>query len=231
MEDFLSSESEKSISLKGSLQRKRMSFQYFPSGDNTEDLKSRDHFFSSINKFSISPDPSCTILLLKSLLLRVENKNDLSFFKEAIREDSMDLEIDSSIKNIKLCLTINEKELADDMLLSEINCGSSEPPVIKFSFSSSNAACEYIFNKQEIYKNFLDTCCSVGVEADNPSYPYLRFINLLYQSSYHYPFLLQSIHISSLRQPLTSYIIPKLNSIALKHFEEPLSLSRRSLPQ
>lgn len=208
----------------------RIHFQYTPSSDRLESISNRINFFASINKFSISPNPGCTVRQVKSMLFRVENKEDLSFLKEIIRENPMDLDYDPERKDIKIVFMLNDKELSDHVLLEEVMTLSAETPVIMFKFMKNNVETEYLSKDEEIYKHLLQICTVLGIQSDNPAFLYLRFIKLLFITSCDFPLISSNTGLHMLKQPLVGYLSPKLNSIAVKYFEEPISLSRRSMP-
>lgn len=214
-----------------SQQKIRISMQYAPEEEVSDQIATRHNYFSSIGKFSISPDSSCPISTLKSMIARVENKDDFSFFKEAIKDEPMELEEDHTANLIKIRLFFNDRELTDDMSAGDAFTSCAEGKILKFQYCNLNTVSQYISKEQEIFQEFIYICSHVGIPSDMPVYPYLRLLKFLFCSSYSNPFASHSIHSNILRQPLVNYISPKLNSIAFKCFQEPISLSRRNLPQ
>ena len=212
-------------------QKTRIYMQYAPAEEITSELQTRHEFFAAAGKFSVSPDPACPVGLLKAMLARVENKDDLGFFKEAIKDEPMEMEEDQAANNIKICMLVNDRELTDDVLAGDILLSSSETRVVKFQYSNTGSATQYLSSHHKIYEEFLETCSRVGLPEDLPAYPYLRFIKFLFSLSFHSPFISTGIQDTILLQSLSNYISPKLNSIAFKQFQEPISLSRRNLPQ
>src|SRR5207244_844020 len=110
-------------------------------------------------------------------------------------------------------LFLNDRELIEDGVAGDIfsNCGESK--ILNFRFCTIDKISQYSSKDQEIYQNFLSICGNVGLSQDSPAYPYLRFIKFLYTSSYHSPFTTHSIQETILRQPLSFYVIPKINSV------------------
>ena len=212
-------------------QKTKIGLLYAPNDDDTplKETASRHNFFTNLGKFSLSPEPCCTIRLLKAMLMRVENKDDLYFIKEAIQDEPMELEEDPDLKAIKIKIFLQEVELTDDKLIADFISNTGDMKILKFFYTKNKSVYEYISTEQKMYASFLENCSYVGIDPENPAYLYLRFIKFLFQSSFHYPFMSHNIHTNSLQQPLPIYINQKLNSIVYKLFQEPISLSRRSI--
>ena len=168
-----------------------------------------------------------TIRHLKMMLIRVESKEDLSSFKAGIKDDPMNIEDNPEHKMMSIKMHLNNKELTDDMVLNEISSTTSENLVFKFSILVENNISQYQSDDLLNFQNFIETCGVVGVDSKNPTYLCLKYIKIMHDLA-NYPGSLDHLHIKSLVSSSSSFISPKLNLAVFKHFQEPLSLSRRS---
>lgn len=212
-------------SSRGYSQRIRISLQYIPNPDLPSEFLYIDNFFKSICKFSISPDPSCPISILKSMLKRIQNKEDLLFFKESIRDEIMDLEEDPETRPLRVNLLLHDLEITNELVVGDLIPSLNDSPVIKFRFGVGKEKSVYLAEHTEIFEHFLKNCNNIGLDSENPAFPYLRFINFLFLSVTDYPF---DVQLS--KTDLSVFTSHKLNGLISKQLNEPIHLARRILP-
>lgn len=210
---------------RGYSQRMRISMLYVPNPDLPPEFNYIDSFFKSISKFSISPDPTCPIIALKSMLKRVRNKKDLLFFKDSIRDEVMDLEDDPETQALKLVFLSQDLEISNELLIGDLIPSLNDSPILKFKFTIGKEKSVYLAEHSEIFENFIKNCNNVGLDSENPAFDYLRFINFLFLSLTDYPF--ERIFG---KPDLNIFISQKLNGIVSKQLSEPIYLARRILP-
>jgi hypothetical protein len=210
---------------RGYSSRLRVNLVYLFNDDLPDELQSRNEFFKRNSKFSISPDLNCSVSALKSLLKRIKTKEDLLYFKEAVRDEVMEVE-DDSVKSINISLLMNDNELSNELSINDLHFSSSDTPTIKFKFSLSIERSNFLSKEIEILQNFLETCSKVGLDSENPAFPYLRFINFLFHCLSKNPFSIK--HLS--KPDLSKFICPKLNSLVSKQYGEHIHLARKILP-
>ncbi|OMJ82311.1 hypothetical protein SteCoe_17026 [Stentor coeruleus] len=230
LENSVTSGGYRGLPARGYMQKTKVQLGYIPMENPPDDLKSRNSFLSSLGKFTVVPDPCCSICTLKTMLKKIDNKEELSFFKESIKDDPMDFEDDVILKDINIKFYCKDVELTDEVLIGDIVANSSTMPLLSFHFDIEDYKCEYLDLDSQIYENFLKKCSSVGLDQENPAYPYLRLLNLLFGTFHSYPLTTHKLQFHLNNSHLSSFICPKLNSIILKQFQEPISLSRRVLP-
>ena len=207
------------------LNKLRIHLQYVPNDDLPDEFRAQDEFFRRFSKFSITPDPALPVSTLTSMLKKIQNKEDLIYFKESIREECLETE-DQVSKTCRVQLMFNGGELPCSGSLNDLQLSSSETPVIKFKFHTTSRQVTFISNPHQIFSTFISNCSKVGLDQDNPAYPYLRFINFLFNSISNSPFP----HVDFHKHDLSKFISPKLNSIVSKQFSDQIHLTRKLVP-
>jgi E3 ubiquitin-protein ligase TRIP12 len=142
----------------------------------------------------------------------------------------MDFDEEITFKDLSIKIHCKDNELTDEMLIGDVVTSSSTMPILTFSFDTVDYKCQYFNFDSQIYEDFMKKCSLVGLELENPSYPYLRFLKLLFLTYNSYPLTTNKFQFYLNPSILNSFISPKLNAVISKHFQEPLSLSRRVLP-